>query len=103
MSAVELPPPLIADLRRGAAQEARILRGENAHLREIIAELEDRLSQMRQRDEELIDGARVRTCGLTTPARGTLLARNGEFSWVMFDGCDEPRTWPLKYLGVTKR
>ena len=43
-------------------------------------------------------GEPVKTCGACTPARGTLLAVEGEFAWVAFDGADQPRTWPLKNL-----
>ncbi|MEJ0093377.1 MAG: hypothetical protein WDN46_08060 [Methylocella sp.] len=40
----------------------------------------------------------VSTCGPVLRASGRLLATSGLFAWVLFDGCDEPRTWPLAFL-----
>jgi hypothetical protein len=46
-------------------------------------------------------GERVKTGPwpwITLPGEGTVVGVFGKFAWVMFDGGDEPRTWPLGYL-----
>ncbi|MEJ0092804.1 MAG: hypothetical protein WDN46_17360 [Methylocella sp.] len=75
-----------------------LLSGEIRSLREQLAEAHRSLEANLHSTKEIYDGSFVRTIGMCLPARGRVLSSIEDFAWVIFDGCDEPRTWPLKYL-----